>query len=700
MATPTAPPAPRARRARLRRPRGLRRLPHRVALVVGSALLACVALLAPPPGASAATQPGGQQIAVDGNGTGRTFAGVGAISGGGGTSRLLTDYPEPERSQLLDYMFKPGYGASLQILKVEIGSDTNSSNGAEQSHMRTATDVDCNRGYEWWLMEQAQKRNPDIQFYGLEWGAPGWFDGGFWSADNIRYLTSWLGCAKQHGLHIDYLGGWNEKGWDAAWYEQLKSTLQHDGYGSVKVVAADNAGWQVATDMKNDPAFDAATDVVGVHYPCTAVHCSSTPDALSLGKPLFASESGWNNYLTGADRLAAEMNHEYVDARITGFINWPVAYAWYPTVQMQGSGLLKANEPWSGAYQLGPTLWTVAQTAQFTHPGWQYIDSASGYLDGGGTYVTLRSPGAHPSYTTVFETTGASAPQTVSLTPSGGLPRGALHRWTTTLDSTDPADWFVHGADVPAAAGGAHTATLQPGTVTTLTTVSGGKGGAAAKAPASKPMPLPYREDFNGYREGASARYVSDMEGAFQVEPCQAGAQSAAGSRGRGKCLQQMISRQPIQWARVPSPLTLVGDATWGDYTVSVKARIGQGTTSTLMGRVAGQLNTVGAGRITAWEGYSLKLADSGSWSLEVLAPDRTTRVLASGTVPGVAADSWSRLQLTFVGARITARIDGAAVADVTDSTYAQGQVGLGTDTYGTATQFDDLTATAVPTAP
>ncbi|MCL2554739.1 MAG: galactosylceramidase [Actinomycetia bacterium] len=671
-----------------------RRIPRRAVWAVGAVVTACVATLVPPTAVAATEATASQQITVDGNGTGRVFDGVGAISGGGGTSRLLVDYPEPQRDQILDYLFKPGYGAGLQILKVEIGSDTNSSNGAEPSHMRTPTEVNCNRGYEWWLMEQAQKRNPDIAFYGLEWGAPGWFSGGFWSADNIRYLTAWLGCAKQHGLNIDYLGGWNEKGWDAAWYEQLKTTLVREGYGRVKIVAADNAGWQVATDMKNDPAFDQATDVVGIHYPCSAVHCSSSADALSLDKPLFASESGWNNYLTGATRLAAEMNHEYVDSRITAFINWPAVYAWYPTVQMQGSGLLRANEPWTGHYELGPTLWTVAQTAQFTHPGWSYIDSASGYLDGGGTYVTLRSPGPRPQYTTVFETTGASAPQSVDLAPTGPLPHGTLHRWSTTLESTDPADWFVHGADVHAGADGGYGVTLQPGTVTTLTTVAGGKSAAAAKAPASKPMALPYRESFDGYRTGATPRYVSDMEGAFQVAPCSPAPQDAATNRKHDQCLQQVITTKPNQWARVPGPLTLVGDATWGDYAVSVKARIPQGGTTSLMGRVVNQLNLVGTGRVTAWEGYSLKVSDSGAWSLDVLAPDKTTRVLASGTLPAPVDGAWTGLRLSFSGPRITAEVNGSTLADVTDTTYSQGQVGLGLDAYA-AGQFDDLAVTA-----
>ncbi|MEU6609083.1 galactosylceramidase [Streptomyces shenzhenensis] len=673
-----------------KRPGGRRLLPGRAGRAVCALLVSCLALVAPSAAHADTPAPAVQQIIADGNGTGRVFDGVGAISGGGGTSRLLVDYPEPQRSQLLDYLFKPGYGASLQILKVEIGSDTNSSNGAEPSHMRTPAQVDCDRGYEWWLMEQAKKRNPQIRFYGLEWGAPGWFDGGFWSTDNIDYLMRWLGCARQHGLHIDYLGGWNEKGWDAAWYGKLKDALVRTGHGDVKVVAADNAGWKVATDMKNDPAFDAATDVVGIHYPCSVLHCSSSQDALALDKPLFASESGWNNYLTGATRLAAEMNHEYVDSRITAFINWPAAYAWYPTVQMQGSGLLRANEPWSGHYELGPTLWTIAQTAQFTRPGWRYVDSASGYLDGGGTYVTLRSPGPRPAYTTVFETTGATDPQTVRVTPTGGLPRGALHRWSTTLESTDPADWFVRGAEVGPDATGGHRVTLEPGTVTTLTTMPGHKGKAVEKAPAPRTMALPYRDGFDTYRPQATPRYISDMEGAFQTARCSAAPPAAAGSRGTGGCLRQAVTTRPIQWSRVPSPLTLTGDSQWTDYTVSAKTLIRHSGTASLLGRVVNQLNSFGPGRVNVWEGYYVKLSDSGAWSLEVIAPDKTTRVLADGDLSSPGADTWHRLSLGFSGGTITAGIDNEVVAQVTDGTYDHGQVGLALDSY-TTSQFDDL---------
>ena len=62
--------------------------------------------------------------------------GLGALSAGA-SSRLLIDYPEAQRREILDYLFKPHYGAALHHLKVEIGGDTQSTDGTEPSHART-----------------------------------------------------------------------------------------------------------------------------------------------------------------------------------------------------------------------------------------------------------------------------------------------------------------------------------------------------------------------------------------------------------------------------------------------------------------------------------------------------------------------------------------------------------------------------------
>ena len=107
----------------------------------------------------------------------RTYDGIGGLSGGGATSTFLQAYPEPARGQILDAMFKPGAGASLDILKVEIASDDQTTDGCEAGHWRTEDGpVNCTRGYEWALMKEAVARNPAIRLYGLPWTWAGWLD--------------------------------------------------------------------------------------------------------------------------------------------------------------------------------------------------------------------------------------------------------------------------------------------------------------------------------------------------------------------------------------------------------------------------------------------------------------------------------------------------------------------------------------------
>lgn len=50
---------------------------------------------------------------------GPTFFGVGGVSAGASSAQLLL-YPQPQRDEILDLLFKPQYGASLHHLKVEV----------------------------------------------------------------------------------------------------------------------------------------------------------------------------------------------------------------------------------------------------------------------------------------------------------------------------------------------------------------------------------------------------------------------------------------------------------------------------------------------------------------------------------------------------------------------------------------------------
>ena len=655
--------------------------------------------------ASATMQITSPVIVIDGTGSGSTFGGIGAISGGGGTSRLLFDYPAQQQSEILDYLFKPGYGASLQLFKVEIGGDGNSTNGAEASHMRSATDENYNRGYEWWLMEQAKQRNQSIKLYGLEWAAPGWFNNGaggaqsYFSSDNINYLLKWIQHAQSdHNLAIDYIGGWNEF-WGGStqydsWFVNLKSALK--GAGLTTQLVAYDGDTDIVGDMANNAPFSAAVDIMGVHYPCssatTCVPQSTSMQAITaIGKPYWASENGAGNFDTGAPSLARILNREYIDSRITGMLNWSLISSWYRTLPDWGSGLMQADEPWNGSYHVGKNLWVMAHTTQFTQPGWQYLDNASGYPNGNranGSYVTLKSSN-NKDYSTIVETMDATAAQTLSFQVQGGLSTGTVHVWATNLNSTNSTDWFVQQSDIAPVAG-AFSLILQPGYVYSISTTTG-QGKGATAPPAEAIQSLPYSDNFESYPAGSLAKYFSAMQGAFETANCTGG--------HTGMCLRQVISQAPIPWQGSASgtpPVVVVGDPNWTDYTVSTDALLEQSGNIDLIGRL-GMVSQSSNGGPS--QGYHLSVTDRGPWTLFKEDASGNTSTLASGTV-AFGVNAWHNLSLSFQQNTIQALIDSKAVATVTDADYSGGNIALLVGPVGSwlNAQFDNFSVT--PNAP
>ncbi|HEV8559713.1 MAG TPA: ricin-type beta-trefoil lectin domain protein [Actinophytocola sp.] len=654
---------------------------RRTALTL-SFLLAAASVSVPLPAQAATT------ITIDGNAAGRTLDGIGAVSGGGGNSRLLMDYPEPQRTQILDYLFRPNFGAAMQLLKVEIGGDTYSTSGAEPSHKHSATDLDCNRGYEWWLMEQAKARNPNIRLAGLSWGAPGWIGNGtFFSTDMINYLIAWLTCARDaHGLTIDYLGGWNERGRNLTWYVNLNNALDANGFGNVKIVASDDSsGWSVADDAVNNTAFRNAVDVLGVHYVCgyrsAQTNCPSSANALATGKTLWASENGSDDYNAGAQALARGINRDYLDGRMTAYINWPVIASVTPNLPFPTMGVALAPQPWSGFYAVGRNAWVMAQTTQFTAPGWRYLDSASGFLSNNrniGSYVTLRSNTTN-QWSTVIETTQATAAEPFTFTVTGGLATGAVRVWSTNLNTLTPADDLVRGADLTPS-GSTYTITLQPGRVYTLTTTTGG-GKGTATGPAQAPFALPYNDNYDSYAAGREARYLSDLQGSFEVSNC------AAGRAGR--CVRQMAPRAPITWAPLSDAYTLIGDTNWANYTVSTDVLLESAGFVELIGRAG----TQAAFNPPGLNAYRLRISNTGAWSIRRTNTSATVTTLASGTAAAPGTNTWHTISLAFNGNSITARLDGATLGTVTDGTFPIGQAGFASG-WNYHVQFDNLAIT------
>jgi O-glycosyl hydrolase len=641
-------------------------------------------------------------IAINGASTGQTFDGVGAISGGGGNSRYVNDYPAVQQAQMMNYLFKPDYGAALQILKVEIGGDTNSTDGAESSIEHTAGTVNCNAGYEWQMMQQAKALNPNIKLYGLAWGAPGWISGHtFNSPDTITYLVNWLSCAKQKGLTIDYIGGQNEKAYSDTWYENLRTAMNNAGFTSTQIVAADQAPganvWNVANDIAASPQLKSAIGIVGNHdvcdYPTDGLQCSSTSTAQGLGLPLWISEAGHMDGNGGAADIARTINRGYPDAKLTGYLMWPMMDAMPPGLSHEDYGLLTADEPWSGNYSINNQVWAFAHTTQFTAPGWQYVDSGTGYFGGNrtnGSYVTYKSPN-NADWSMVAETSTSTTSQDFTATISGGLnATGPVHVWATNFNSSSPSAWFQQLADVTPS-NGTFSYTLQPGYLYTFTTTTGQSKAAALAIPAAATLKLPYSDTFATMDPSNEAKYFAAMQGAFEGQPCLGGVS--------GTCLEQMTPVDPIEWGTGPVyPYTLIGDNSWSNYTVQTSSLFtSSGSSAGVIGRFEDQ-----AGNASYFNGYLFQATDSGAWTIYKNNNGGSPAVLKSGTVAALGTNKWHTLALSMQGSTLTASIDGKTVGSATDSSYTYGPAGLDTGAFTNTwpvVQFRNFSVTGTNTA-
>ncbi len=649
---------------------------------------------------------------------GRVFEGIGALSAGA-SSRLLLDYPEPARSEILDFLFKPNFGASLHQLKVEIGGEINSTDGTEPAHARTREEFEhpkpeyYQRGYEWWLMKEAKKRNPAIALDILQWGAPPWIgeeeaknvdperrkqgardftqdpeaksvvrkplgerEFRFFSQDNADLIAAFIQGAKQyHDLEINFCGIWNEITYEIAWIKRLRQTLDAKQLGAVKIVAPDlytKNRWEIARDLASDPELNRAVYAIGAHYP----KFTSTPEALASGKPLYASEDisargDWKN----AANYARAFNRNYIQGKITKTIFWSLIAAYYDYLDFPNCGPMRAISPWSGNYEVQPAIWFIAHTTQFAQPGWRYLDSACALLPDDGSYVTFLSPNG-TDYSIVIETLMAKGPQPLCLRVDPGLANHSLALWRSTAHAQ-----FERLPDVVLRDNQIELL-LEPGAVYSLTTTTGQKKGESI-IPPEAPFPVPYSDDFESGKPGRLPKYLSDQEGAFEI---------AVRPDGGGQCLFQAVTQKGIPWLRgFRQPYTVIGTKDMADYEVSCQARVDK---SGSVG-ISVRMPISRADKVT---GYWFEIGTDKRWKLNLFemkvvdekkkTPQQVEQVIAEGEAP-FAADTWHQLAVRAGGGQITVSVDGKELTTVENKTHAKGAIAL-TSGWNQA-YFDDF---------
>lgn len=632
---------------------------------------------------------------------GRSFDGLGAIESYG---KLLYDYPEKQRNEILDYLFLPNYGASLQILKMTIGCDGNNEGGSWPSHRRSLSEnPNYNRGYGWWMMKEAKKRNPAIQLSALNWGYPGWATTDALKAEFIFEYVK--GARDEHGLILDHIGGnQNESMIRPNVTKLLRQKLDAANLQSVKIIAADEGAqtlkFNIIPSLKDDADYAAAVDIIGVHYKARAGDDPIMNGIFDFEKPVWSTEDGggsYKNQIAGYGWVSQIMKLLH-DVKITGIIRWLTTASAYENMPWPTNGFMKTNEPWSGRYVIGTNLWAFSHFTQFIDIGWRMLVTPDTYLytaetSKGGRFIAYKSPvtGDYSmvvnTYTDDFPVDGLD----VVIKLEGNLSKEDIAVWRSNFNTNNESFIYKESVSVIDNTVSLH---LDKGCIYTLSTTKGQHKGITV-SPLYRDFPIPYSDDFEDYQSGDLATYFINCNGAFEI--------AAAGGGRSGNILRQVATKSAILWhpnaKPVAQPLTAIGNIYWINYDVQVDVLLEKAGHVLLGGRIDGK--SVNAGEYEV-QGYWLALDNSGTWVLYRKDIPEDFVMLKTGLISGFGVNQWTTLKLSFNGNNIGVFIGGILQAVVNDDTYSNGHVALATmDTKATGlitqtsnyvtAQFDDL---------
>ena len=582
-------------------------------------------------------------------------------------------------------------------------------------------------------MTEAKARNPDVKLYGLPWGFPGWVaEGGNFGLTNstVHYVVKWLTGARTHyNLTIDYVGIWNEKqlGVRSRQYMlDLHAALRAANLSTI-IIAVDDCcpPWGICPLLAADPEWLSVVGHVGNHYP----GAYQPPACAALNVTKWSSEESIGDFTDGP-HWSREINRNYQNGNITASIAWNLIAASAHTsahsphvdahrshlrglyvcltpcpavmcgvrryddhLPVPRAGLMQANNPWSGAYEVDQDIWATAHTCQFTKPGWHYLGHGSGVgtLAGGGSFVSMTNGKDLTIIVEAMPNNAATdadidlphATQSVTFQLTGAFAQiPSLHVFHSNFNRSGGAPvWFRYEGTVQPV-NGAFTFSIETSELYTFSTVNGTKGDHGP-TPAPTTFPLPYADDFESYTPHKFANYLTDQAGSYEVVQ--------SNNTAHGQTLRQMMPLMPVPWCRSDADLTysVIGNHSWGAVQTSVDAMIERSGTAFLAVAVTtgGCLGEGRGGGGYGSSGVVLAVSTNQTWTVA----NRTdlTERLATGKV-AVAAGQWVTLQIRATPAGMTFSVDGEVVATLANVTSRRtGWVAIGSS-YDYV-QFDNL---------
>lgn len=662
-------------------------------------------------------------ILVDGStltiGENSAYKGIGCISGNN-SSRLLLDYKalHPQiYHEILRLLFEKGYGAELSHIKLEFGADINSSSGTEPSTMRSADEnPDVTRGAGFIFAADALKINPELTIDLLRWGEPGWVKKAFelsrdkgyearykWYIDTIDEAYNRLGIKFTHISPDANETGDADADWLIYFSERLKSEKNKAyDYASIKIVASDEVGTRtIAAKMLENEQLRNAVDIIGLHY--TTYGDENTEKLFhDFGKEIWYSEgiapsnipqlsvkkdmnglAGRNGAVDVANRIINGWSH----GKMTMYEFQPAVAAYYDGSCYYPKHIIRANEPWSGNFEIGAGFYTAMHFTRFIGKNWYPVSSAcfgdgeeNHYIENTtSNYLTLM-PENRSDFTMIFTNDSTStryyrisfancdfSGKTISFIETAGPKLGK------SFDSS----WFrrIH-SDV--LTGDILTVSVKPQSILTVTTSETefvcGTEGFSGLSPKRSILPLPYHDDFSYssfgedflINRGFTPLYTTDQGGAFEI----------INLDGKNWIEQKIISDcLPENWRfrGTPNPITCLGDDCWANYTASVKIRLCGEDKDNYAG-LGVRYNSAVACEYTSNCGFAVKLFYSGKWELLFM-----DDIVERGELQNFTPDTEHTLSVTAAGNLYIAYLNGKMLGSYTEKgcLQANGRISL-----------------------
>jgi glucuronoarabinoxylan endo-1,4-beta-xylanase len=324
--------------------------------------------------------------------------------GGSGAFRMarnLMNFPEPQRSEVLDILFSPTKGAGLTIVRNIVG-DGGTVGGASPT-------IEPKEGvWDWtvdddqiWLMKEAGKRGV-TRYMSTVWSPPAWMKtnnnvvGGRLRPDKYlafaEYLSMYIrGYKEHHGIDIYAISLANEPNvtvrysscyWNGQEFHDFLKFLipvfERDKI-TTKVMVGEHGGWTENPVLESlaDSVTAARVDIVGVHayhtadqdpFPSLAQRSGPLVTSTEMKKKIWETEVSnlGSNYPDIRDGIYwARMLHTHVaENGINAWLYW-----WVVAAPNSGQGVTHLDSR-TKTYTVDKRLYTIGNYSRFVRPGY------------------------------------------------------------------------------------------------------------------------------------------------------------------------------------------------------------------------------------------------------------------------------------------------------------------------------------------